>query len=275
LTFNLFEPFFHRVTMDEKRKEILRQAMIEASLLPPDDPRRCELEAEISRAGEWAESQWLQIQAENERLRLDLRRVTPPESLEKELLELPRKSAGELNRLIREHWLARAAAILLIAVVSGGIMYYLNNRGGQGSLVELARLAIDNHVHNQDVTVITLNPEYLERHLAAAVPFKIVMPAVNSQYNLVGGRSCSLGTHPVVYTRWASREGCCSLFQFRCSDFDLPDQSGKEVIHSSKVDCPEAKGRDCNAVVWSEQGRGYALVADSSCAMKCISSGSK
>ncbi len=249
--------------------------MIEASLLPPDDPRRGEIEAEISREGEWAEEEWLKIHAENERLRRSLRRITPPESLEKKLFELPRKSAGDSNRFLLPHWLVRAAAALLLAIVSGGIMYYLNHKRGQGSLVEVARLAIDNHVHNQDVTVITLNPEYLKRHLAGSVPFKIVVSAVNSRYNLVGGRSCSLGTHPVIYTRWASRDGRCSLFQFRSSDFGLPNQTGKEVIHSSKVGCPEARGRDCNAVVWSEQGRGYALVADSSYAMKYISNGTK
>ena len=60
-----------------------------------------------------------------------------------------------------------------------------------------------------------------------------------------------------------------------CTSSGCPEQKGKEVIHSSKVDCPGAKGRDCDAVVWSEQGRGYALVADSCCAMKCISGGSK
>ena len=44
------------------------------------------------------------------------------------------------------------------------------------------------------------------------------------------------------------------------------------MIHSSKVDCQEAKNRDCNAVVWSEQGRGYALVADNCCASKTSAS---
>ena len=262
--------------MDAQRKEILRRAMIEASLLPPGDPRRCEVEAEIFRQGAWAENEWLDILAGDECLRLELRRVDPPENLEKRLLSLAQEPAGSgSGRFAVPQWLLRAAAVMLLAVVSGGIMFYSNHKRGQGPLAEIARLAINNHVYNQDVSVITLDPRYLKRHLATTVPFEIVMPAVNAQYNLVGGRSSSLGAHPVVYTRWAGREGRYSLFQFRCSDFNLPEQTGKEVIHSSKVDCPGAKGRDCDAVVWSEQGRGYALVADSCCAMKCISGGSK
>jgi len=262
--------------MDEQKKEILRRAMIEASLLPPGDPRRCEVEAGICREGAWAEDEWLRIHSEDERLRLELRRVETPENLEKRLFSLAQEPAGSgSGRFAVPQWLLRAAAVVLLVVVSGGIILYSNYKRGQGPLTEIARFAINNHVHNQDVSVITLDPRYLERHLAATVPFEIVMPAVNAQYNLVGGRSSSLGTHPVVYTRWAGREGRCSLFQFRCSDFNLPKQTGKEVIHSSKVDCPGVKGRDCDAVVWSEQGRGYALVADSCCAMKCISGGSK
>ncbi len=89
--------------MSEESKKKLRRAMEEASFLPAGSSRRSEIAAEISREGEWAEVEWHELLAENERLRLDLGRVTAPAGLEESLLQLPEKlSYGRfsLNRLV-------------------------------------------------------------------------------------------------------------------------------------------------------------------------------
>ena len=261
----------------DNREEKLREKMIEASLLPAGDPLRNEFEAGISREGEGAESLWLELLEENERLRIVLRRLETPEGLEALLLGLSQAPGYRwLSGLAAPGNLLKAAAVVLLALAFGGTLFYRNMISEKNKNFEaVAVLALNGHLHDQDVTVITLDPGYLQSHLAGAIPFEIVLPVVNSEFTLVGGRSCSLGAYPGLYTRWASREGRCSIFQFRSSDFGLPQQSGKEVIPGSKVNCPEARGRDCNTVVWSEAGRGYALVADSTCALKCIASGSK
>ena len=258
-------------------EEKLTEKMLEASLLPAGDPLRNEFEAGISRQSEKAESLWLEMLQENERLRIDLRRVEIPEGLGASLLGLAQTPGYRwLSGLAAPGRLLKAAAVVLLALAFGGTLFYqLDTSEKNKKFKAVAELALDGHLHDQNVDVVTLDPAYLQSHLAGDIPFEIVMPAINSEFTLVGGRSCSMGAHPVLYTRWASREGRCSIFQFRSSDFGLPQQSGKEVIPGSKVNCPEARGRDCNTVVWSEAGRGYVLVADSTCALKSIASGSQ
>ena len=143
--------------------------------------------------------------------------------------------------------------------------------GRRISAAEAREYRLVNHVTDQDVTVITLDPDYLQEHLRSNIPFEIVLPAVNN-LSLIGGRPVSLGTHPVLYTRWASGSGRCSLYQFRSSDFNLPEQTEKEVVSNSRVNCPDARDKNCNVVIWTESGRGYALVADNQNAQNCVSS---
>lgn len=63
--------------------------MGEAACLPPEDPLRQQVEAEIARQGEWAEIEWLELLAQDERFRIGLRRVEVPEKLEQTLLTIP------------------------------------------------------------------------------------------------------------------------------------------------------------------------------------------
>ncbi|HLA38916.1 MAG TPA: hypothetical protein VJ417_02915, partial [Candidatus Glassbacteria bacterium] len=164
-----------------------------------------------------------------------------------------------------------AAAAILIVAVGWSVSFYRGRSVLTHEVEKVAELALVNHVTDQDVTVITLDPDYLQEHLRSNIPFEIVLPAVNN-LSLIGGRPVSLGTHPVLYTRWASGSGRCSLYQFRSSDFNLPEQTEKEVVSNSRVNCPDARDKNCNVVIWTESGRGYALVADNQNAQNCVSS---
>jgi hypothetical protein len=254
-------------------QDILRNRMLEASFLEPGDPRRKEVEQSIAREGGWAEEEWVKLLEENRRLSLEVARVELPAALEKSLLAIATASgaAAAIEKMLGGRAFLRVAAVAVLTVAVGwAANLYLWRAGPVHEIETVAALALSNHVTNQDVTVITLDPQYLEKHLRAAVPFKIVMPAVNN-LSLIGGRSESLGTHPVVHTRWARGDGRCSLYQFRSSDFNLPEHTGKEVIPGSKVNCPVARDKNCNVVIWTESGRGYALVADSQNALDCVS----
>ena len=136
--------------------------------------------------------------------------------------------------------------------------------------VTLALLALNNHLNQSDVHVITWDPEYLERHLSRESDFRMVVPDVKPEFRLVGGSKGALGMHPAVYSRWQSPQGKCTVFQFRTTDFGLPEQARKEVISCQKCGGSAMKGCSCNVVIWSEQGRGYVLVAENCSVSDCI-----
>ena len=141
----------------------------------------------------------------------------------------------------------------------------------------MAELALESYAHDQDISVITLDPDYMQRYLEGSVPFEIKLPvSMQIDMSLVGGKSGSLGVYPAVYTRWSHQmeheQSKCAIIQFRSKDFGLPETAPKEVVHSSSVKCPSSMGKSCNVVVWTEGGNGYALVADSACAMHCLGS---
>lgn len=263
--------------MKEMNRENIEKRLLEASLLPGADPRRQEVEREVRESGGSLVGLWERTLRENALLREELRCLDPPEGFAGRLMRIPAAmSSGRLLEHFRlPYWMVSAAAVLMIGAFLGwtALRPAAGERASPLSLGKVASLALDRHVHEQEYSVITLSPEYFETSLASSVPFTVVLPAVDSDYRLVGGRSMSLDNHPAVCSRWTGRHGECSLFQFRSSDFGIPEHTDREVIHSDHVNCPAAAGRNCEVVVWSENGRGYALVSDSLGAMDCIPSG--
>jgi hypothetical protein len=249
--------------MDDKEKEILRRAMSGMAALSPDDPLRLELEGKVAAAGEWARIEWLRLLGAEGALRDRLRRVEVPPGLEERLLASAR-TAGRTHSALRlsRGWLA-AAAVLLLALSSAFLLPRLRTSLESGKeLKTLALLAVNNHINSQEVSVVTLDPLFLERELGGAVPFRIVLPSVRTGLSLVGGRQCAFGSRPAVYSRWEGPQDKCSLFQFRCSDFGISNQVGKEVIRCEQTGNRAVEGCRCRVIIWSEEGRGYALVTD-------------
>ncbi len=262
--------------MQNDQKEILRLRMLEASLLSPTDPGRIEFEAEIAVGESWARDEWLCLLEENERMRLELISVRVPEGLAESLLQAQTLSSGAKFGLIISSPLLRVAATVVLLLGLGSGVFYFREQAATGRrIAEVAELALDHFVHGSDVSVITLDPDYMARYLEGSVPFPVRMPAVESELSLIGGSSGRLGAYPAVYTRWsyqAKKQSNCAIIQFRSQDFGLPESVAREVVHSSNVNCPSAKDMNCNVIVWSEGGDGYVLVADSACAMHCLGS---
>ncbi len=257
-------------------KEILRLRMLEVSLLPPGDTMRSELEAELAAGESWARDEWLSLLEENERIRLELIKVELPAALSDTLLRIP-SSTGErrLGKIIASPLLRVAATVVLLLGLGGGMFYVREQSAASKKIARVAELALARYVNDQDISVITLDPDYMARHLDGSVPFPVKMPPVQSGLSLIGGRSGSLGVYPAVYSRWVSQarqQSRCAIIQFRSRDFGLPENVDKEVVHGSKLNCPSAKDKDKNfdVIVWSEGGNGYALVADSTCALSFL-----
>ncbi len=262
--------------MQNNPKEIFRLRMLEVSMLPPGDPSRIELEAEITAGQGWARDEWLRLLEENELIRLELIAVEVPAGLAESLLLI--RSSGEQRwfaKMIASPILRVAATVVLLLGFGSGVFYVREQAANDRKITELAKLALDHYVNDIDVSVITLDPNYMARYLEGSVPFAVKMPVVESDLSLIGGRSGSLGAYPAVYSRWshqARRQSVCSIIQFRSQDFGLPESVAREVVHSSNVNCPAAKDINCDVVVWSEEGNGYVLVADSACALHSLGS---
>ena len=107
--------------MNTNDREKLRRRMGEVAALPPDDPMRREVEAEIASHGYWAEREWLELLGLDECLRIELRRSSKALGLEERLLGVPDETSLPRHRLIR--WSMAAAAVLLL--VCGGLAVLL------------------------------------------------------------------------------------------------------------------------------------------------------
>src|SRR6266542_435282 len=99
--------------MNAEQIEQLRRRMGEVAALPHDDPARQELVQHISQIDGAAEQEWLALVAEDERLRIDLARVTPPADLEARLLAIPQQIRPQSSWFLRKsRWFYALAAVL-------------------------------------------------------------------------------------------------------------------------------------------------------------------
>ncbi|MBI4872323.1 MAG: hypothetical protein HY814_12245 [Candidatus Riflebacteria bacterium] len=250
-------------------RELLRTAMAEASLLPPDDPVRRQLEQDVARVGSWGQEEWLELIRADEAMRLELRQVELPPGLVSQLLLIPERvtleGAEQCPGWLR--WLRglhlsgqRLAAVALVAllVVGTGLWRFDGGAGPVLQLEELALLASQDHVDEGDLAVRSTDPRKVEGHLTGLLGFPVRVPALEPRLALVGGRPCKLAGHRVAYTVWRTSDAALSpLFQFRLSDFRLPGPVEKRVLRFGES---AGRGATCEVTVWSEEDRGYALV---------------
>lgn len=259
--------------MSSRDRETMRQLMLEAATLPGDDPSRQEIERTVASAGEWAQQEWTDLLRENSCLREQLQQIEIPVGLEERLLALPdatprvkadrqqeRTAACTSKRPLRRRlvlagrWLVAAVALCVLCA------FFVREFIASNRLQTVALLAINNHVNHIDdphLSVETEDAEELTRSLAGEVAFEVIVPALDSELRLVGGRKCKLGTHPVVFSLWAGPDGLCSLFQFRASDFGLPSRLNKKLVPAKS---PAVADGMSDALIWTQQEFGYVLV---------------
>ena len=242
-----------------ENREAIRRSMGEAVVLSPDDPRRQEVETLLNDTDLWAHHEWKLLVQETTRLREHVPRTNlvkdVPEGLERRLLTLPAIATARSPSYSRLGWLLAGAAAVLIL---GG--FIVTDSGREKSRLQtLAVLAINNHVNHVDDedSFQSTRKEDLERHLSAELDFDVLIPGSNATFDLVGGRKCKLGTHPVAYTLWRGRAGKASLFQFKPIEFELPGAMKQTLVHAHGMAVADGPN---DILVWTEGSRGYVLV---------------
>ncbi|MCI0363322.1 MAG: hypothetical protein L0219_05535 [Phycisphaerales bacterium] len=245
----------------------LRRRMEEECLLPTDavdDPATRQLLDEIAAAGDWAAREWAELHRENERLRVMLRDVLPPEGLESRLFAIPTTSRMRRHALRRP--LGLAAAILLLLTVGAVVMKWQGARTRTDSTIaHVVALVAHDHELRPTLVVETSDPVEAARALETKAPFDVRLVGAPIGAELVGARVCSFPEGPLVYSRWrdvGGQDDELSLYQIRISDFDLPPDLPPQEFRSSEAD------GGCRIRLWSDNRFAYAVVHDASHAQK-------
>ena len=255
--------------MKSSDQHTLRQLMAEASALPPDEPQRQELERRIGNEGAWAQQEWSLLLRENACLRTALQEVDVPQDLERRLLAVRETAVRRRTFVGRWRWPIATVAAALFMI---GVVELMQSRTDSSRLQTVVLLAIDNHLNDQHVSVQTADPRQLEQALEGQVPFDVLIPDLGSDLQLVGGRKCKLGTHPVAYSQWNGPDGDYSLFQFRPDDFGVSERISQTLVRSQE---PAGAQHPGGAWIWTEGPHGYVLTGDPENDLRRISPGSK
>ena len=245
--------------MTDHEKDPLRRRIEEVAALPADDRRHQEVFRQISEAGTWAEQYWLELLRQDEKLRLFLRHVHPPENLRERLLKIPSTTVLSRRNVRRALVSTGVAAACLIVVVWVGLSVIQTGPTLTEATRALAALAAIDHVKQPELTVKTAISSEIASQLNAAVKFPISIPVLGEEYDLLGGRVCKFGTKPIVYTRWRRRGREYSLYQVWPSDFDLPREFPTQVV---SIPAKPKESANYRVIVWSEGYCAFALVCE-------------
>ena len=182
-------------------RDEFRHAMGEAAAQSSDDPQRLDIERCVMEEESWAEPEWQELLLENECLRRELVQVNVPVDLEDTLLAVtrdavPRRDALSQRSVFGKRWTLAAAAVVVVVLGVGLLRQFTVDT----RLRTVSLLAINNHLNHLDdhgVHRRTTNRRELEQALTEDLPFAVTVPDLGSELQLVGGRTCKLGTHQV------------------------------------------------------------------------------
>lgn len=233
--------------------------MGEAAALPSEDPVRQELEAEISRQGLWAEKEWLDLLSQDEHCRLALRKVPVPPDLEAKLLAIPEQGRVKRITAVRKVKLMATIGTCALALLLAAFFLSRSAWRQDSSLQTMALMAINEHLNDRHVDIKPKEGVLFESQFSGHTSFRVRIPDLGPELQLLGGRHCTLGIHPVAYSLWTSKQGEYSLFQFKLADVEVSPISSPRQI-SPKT--PVLAGSPCEVLFWSEGDSGFILVAD-------------
>jgi len=238
--------------MTHQRDDELR-ALDEAALLPEDDPRRSEFVESLQ-----DRDAWCAILAENEDLRLRLRSVDIPQGLTDRVRSVrttPMSASRRRFALVQR--MLVAAAILLAAFL--GVVALQSASRGNGAIHELATLAAMDHAARPELTVETAHMNTLRARLHSSAPFELNIDAPEPGAVLTGGRVCSFGDRPLVYTRWSDADEDIAVYQVDRRAFGL-----SAGLSATEVDIPEEGSpvSRCRVRIWSDAEFAYVVVHD-------------
>ncbi len=244
---------------EEDENSAMLHRMEQASFLSTEDPIRQKLEAEISIADEGVREQWLQQLHESAQLRLAVNDVPMPPGLQDRLaLELEDEfpSLHQPSKKITFRFLMVAA----IFVLGLGIGWWVSGIQGQSSesaIHEVMLMAADDHINDRHLSIETSDPDVLTSTLSKEVDFVLKLPKMKSSAKLIGGRACHWGDCQIIFTLWECEGTQYSLLQFDPNVYHMPS-----TMNGHKTCCDKSivGHRPLDVAVWSENGRGYALV---------------
>jgi len=195
----------------------LERRIEEALLLPEDDAKREAVRRDAEALGEPGARRWSELAREQDALRAALRHAQPSPGMRERLLEIPGASPARRPMRAGAAILAAAACLLLVA----GGAFLLDRRAEAQASERLATLAMHDHLSRPELIVRESEPEALFAALTPLAPYPVSAPREIRHAQPIGGRICTFGETPIVYTRW--REGAeeISMYQVHRRDFDI------------------------------------------------------
>jgi len=234
-----------------------RRALEEAALLPEDDSRRREVVDALEDTGADRQA-WCDILAENEDLRLRLRSVEAPAGLLERVRSIrgPIEPASHRRRALLGS-IVVAATILLVVTV--GLLVLRSDVPADSATYELATLAAMDHAARPEMTIKTDDLATLAEALDDQLPFDFSITRPEPGAVLIGGRLCTFGDRPLVYTCWRIDGKEVAMYQVRRSEFGLVAGESRR-----EMDIPAEGSREsrCWTCVWTDAQFAYVLVRD-------------
>lgn len=266
------------------RREEWLQELSEASVLPPEDATRRRIEAQVAERGGWAQSYWLALLSEGESWRRALPEIEPPAELAGRLRMIP--AQHPLASVVRRRmaWGAAAAAVLVVGLAwalmgretgpgfpgqdlrddAGG--HFGDDSGLTVEVAQVALLALNDHLDTHEQDVLSDDPVALARDLQPQIPFPVRLPDLGGVIRPVGGRRCTLGSHPVAFTAWRgapsdrqAEGGRLTLIQLRRADFGLPADMAPQLVHPQGQ---AARGSPLDVLFFGRGDTVWVVVAD-------------
>jgi len=287
--------------MNEQQQAELRQRMTDAASLAPNDPHRLAVVREVVAAGEWAEREWVDLIANDERIRMDLQRVNTPPTLAARLIQLPDEAPAELDGsvaplsldedvadagdpgMIDDRWRmhgggagwVRVAAVVLIAIgLWAGLSNVMSTKPSTGGasvsvdtrLQSLGLLAFNHHMLHHPMHIFADSRADLQSRVDARVPFKVHLPDLGEGCEGEGASICKLDGHDVVCTRWRDGKHIYTLFQYSTADFDLPTRIGRRTVSVARPWREGAGAATHEIEFWTRGDCAYALLTETDAA---------
>jgi len=237
--------------------DLARHQMEHAVLLPENDPRRVAASADAQRT-EVRARLWDAVLAEHRDLEDRLRDVPLPDGLVDRLRRIP----SESSRPRRERRWLRVMSLAAVLAFTIGVGWYFSAGIGDGPdqpIETLAMLAALDHSSDPTLTVRTDDLSVLSSTLAKSAPFEIAIRPPVSGAMLDGGRLCSFGDRPIVYTRWRTASGGLALYQMEHRTFGIRPGLPPVDINAPKDGSPNSR---CRVRVWSDNRFAYVVVDD-------------
>ena len=241
--------------MNAEEVELLRRRMGEVAALSPDDPQRQAVVRQISQVDDVLEREWLELIRADERMRLDLARITPPPGLQERLLAIPNQAAVRGRWMFRpSRWISALAAVLLLAAGLWGWTSVKKHQEARAVKL-VATITMASHETEPEVAMVSSDWEKVRLTFQPSVYYPLDLPTMDPSWKLVGATVMQLGGKTMLYTRWERAKERCSLYQFCGKEFGVnapvPRQELKPVANAN-----------VKVIVWTENHCDYALVIE-------------